>query len=469
MLPAIFVIAAFTTCTKKWEEHNATTDAALENNLFEAVSKTANLGKFTELLVKSGYDKVIQSSKNYTVWAPTDAALQSLSPAVIADSAQLRQFVGNHISNQSILAGGVQRLRMLNGKYIAIGPTTFDSATIVTPNRYASNGILHVIDKYVPRLDNTWEQVLKNTADAPLMRNFLLSLNRVVFDPTKATQIGTDPNTGLPVYDTASGAVIRNAFLDTVMNVSDEATEYTMILLTDNAYTTEFNKLSPWFKTSSPDSTNRLTGYWLVKDLVFKGAYTAAQLPDTLISQYGVKVPLNKSAITASYRTSNGVVHVMNQVNFALSNKFPPIIIQGESPTSFAASRDGNTFYRVRTNPNNGQQFRDILMQNYNFANYWIRYLVRNVPSMRYNAFWVAVNDVQTTPLWAQRLGIDNFTTTLPAKTVAYQDYSEVPLGQFTIANFKNVDLFVVGPTTASSTGGTNSITLDYIKLVPAF
>ena len=90
---------------------------------------------------------------------------------------------------------------------------------------------------------------------------------------------------------------------------------------------------------------------------------------------------------------------------------------------------------------------------------------------MRYNAFWVAVNDVQTTPLWSQRLAIDSTTNVanLPFVTVAYQNYTEVPLGQLSMANYRNLNLFVMGPTTASSSGGNNSIVLDYIKLVPAF
>ncbi len=474
LLAILLLATAFSACTKKWDDHNNTTDTALGANLAQAIAKTSGLTKFNDLLIKSGYDKIVSSSKTYTVWAPTDAALQALDPAIVSDTAKLRQFVGNHISNQSYTAvatSGEQRVQMLNGKYVVITPSKFDSANITTANGYASNGILHVIDKYVPYLDNIWDFINNNQTVASQMRSFLLSLNRPVFDPTKATQTGINPNTGEPVYDTASGLVIRNSFLDTVMNVRDESNLYTMILLDNNAYTTEFNKLSPWFKTSTTDSTTRLTGYWLVKDLVFKGTYTAEQLPDTLVSQYGVKVPVNKSAITASYRTSNGIVHVMSQVNFNLAYKFPPIFIQGETPTSFAADRNANTFYRIRTNPNNGQVFRDILMQNYNYASYWIRYLVRNLPSMRYNAYWVAVNDVQTTPLWQQRLGIGDPTTTtnLPYVTVAYQNYNEVSLGQFNLTSFRNLDLYVVGPNTASSTGGTNSISLDYIKLVPAF
>ncbi len=463
---------AFTTCNKKWDDHNAITDAAVANNLYQNISKTAGLSKFSQYLVATGYDKIIAGSKTYTVWAPNDAALASLDPAIVLDTAKLKLFVGNHISNQSYLSGGAdQRVAMLNGKYNRIGGSTFDSANIVTANLYAANGIYHVIDKFIPRYDNCWE-FMKNSSASPLQKAYFLSQDYNFFDASIATQTGVN-SLGFPVYDTASGTVKKNHFLEDVLDVNDEKNQYTLILMNDASFTTEYNKLSPWFKTGTVDSTNKLTSFWLTKDLVFKGAFAFAQLPDTLLSVSGVKVPINKPSIIASYKTSNGWVHVMSKVDFTLTYKFPPIYIQGETPTSFATTdRSANTFYRVRYNPVTAQNFSDILMQNYNYANYFIKYLVRNVASMRYNAFWVAVNDVQTTPLWQQRLAIDSSNsaaTNLPFVTVAYQNYNEVSLGQLNITNYRNVNLFVMGPTTASSSGGNNSIVVDYIKLVPAF
>ena len=161
----------------------------------------------------------------------------------------------------------------------------------------------------------------------------------------------------------------------------------------------------------------------------------------------------------------------MNQVNFTLAYKFPPIIIQGENPTAFSADRSNNTYYRVRFNPVTGLNFNDILLTNYNVANYWIQYRIKGLNSMRYNAYWVAVNDLQTTPLWNQRLGVDsvNNATNLPFVTVQYQNYNEVPLGQLNILNYRKADLYVIGPTTASTGGNVDAIVLDYIKLVAAF
>jgi len=478
ILMLVFLAAGyFIACNKKWEEHNQITDAAIANNLYQAISKNASLTKFSDLLVKSGYDKIIATSKTYTVWAPTDQALASLDASIVSDSAKLKAFVGNHIANLAFPTGGAdQRIAMLNGKYNLFAGNKFDSANISTANLYAANGVYHVIDKFIPRTDNCWEFVNNSTTYA-LFKAALTSLNYIYFDSTKATQIGANPITGAPIWDSTNAKIARNTFLDQVQNIADEANQYTLFVLADNAFTTEFNKLSPWFKTATnnTDSTNKLTSYYLIKDLAVKGAYSAAQLPDTLLSTFGVKIPINKTKIVASYKTSNGYVHVMSEVNFALAYKFPPIIIEGENPSGFATTdRSFYTYYRVRTNPNTGLTFKDILMQNYGYANYYIRYRLQGVPAMHYDVSWVAINDVQTSPLWAQRLAIDSSSNpSMPTsftKTIAYKDYSLVPLGQINLTNYrKNFDMFVIGPTTSSTVSGINSISLDYIKLTPAF
>ena len=475
----LLLVAAtyFVACNKKWDEHNEITDPAIANNLYQAISKNTGLAKFSDLLVKSGYDKVIATSKTYTVWVPTDQALATLDPAIVSDSAKLRAFVGNHIANLAYPTGAAdQRVPMLNGKYNLFAGSKFDSANITIANAYAANGVYHVIDKFIPRIDNCWEY-LNNSTAYPLFKTAVANLNYAFFDSTKATQIGSDPLTGAPIWDSTNAKLTRNNFLDQVQNIADEVNQYTLIMLADNSFTTEYDKLSPWFKTATnnADSTKNLASYHLIKDLAFKGSYSVAQLPDTLISTFGVKVPINKTKIIASYKTSNGYVHIMSQVDFNLLYKFPPIIIEGETPTAFATTDRGfYTYYRVRVNPNNGLTFKDILMQNYGFANYFINYRLRAIPAMRYNASWVAVNDVQTTPLWAQRLVVDSTSNlSMPAtftQTVAYKNYSEIALGQFNILTYRSTfNMYVIGPTSSSTVSGINSITLDYIKLTPAF
>lgn len=491
---SVVLAIAFYGCAKKFDNHDQTTDTNLTINLYQAISKTTGTTIFSGYLQKTGYDKILAGSKTYTVWVPTDAALASMDATVVADSTKLSQFVANHITNQAYTVGGAdQRIQMLNGKFILLSGAKFDSANITIPNQYAKNGLYHIIDKFIPRTNNIWEFINATTA-TPLMTKYLKSLNYYLFDPTKAIQKGVDPTTGLPIYDTTSGLVPKNQFLNgilqtpAVMDVSDESNLYTMFVLADNSFTTELAKLTPYFKTSTLDSTNNIASAYLVKDLAFKGSYAPTALPDTLVSQYGVKVPINKSNIVSATKTSNGWVYVMNQVSFNLNYKFPSIIVQGENPYSFSSSTSdfkNKTFYRIHTNPNTGATFNDILIINAGLASFWVNYRVPYVPSMRYNAYWVAVNDYQTVP-WTQKLAIDssNNPTYFPTyqkldslnkkvliagnRDSTYKTYYEVPLGQFTVANYRTLSLFAVSAATASTTSGAQ-LSLDYIRLEPAF
>ncbi|HEY1022695.1 MAG TPA: fasciclin domain-containing protein, partial [Flavisolibacter sp.] len=170
---------------KKWDDHNAVTDAALTKTLAQQISEAANLSTFSALLAKSGYDKVLASSKTFTVYAPANTALQNLDPAIVNDSARLRAFVENHIATQSYYTTAtdtVRRIPMLNGKYQNIQNKTIGEATIVQADTYVANGVLQVVDKALPVLSSTWETLASSSEIPAAQKAYMLSLFRNVFD-----------------------------------------------------------------------------------------------------------------------------------------------------------------------------------------------------------------------------------------------------------------------------------------------
>src|SRR6478735_1483116 len=104
----VFCLALCLLGCKKWEEHTALDNQDLAKTLLDEVSQRSNLSKFTEYLKKTGLDKELASSKTYTVWAPTNDALQNLDPTIVADSAKLRRFIANHIAYQSFFLRNAQ-------------------------------------------------------------------------------------------------------------------------------------------------------------------------------------------------------------------------------------------------------------------------------------------------------------------------------------------------------------------------
>ena len=464
-------------CTKEWDKHDAITDVQLTKTLMDQIDQNTNLSTFSGYIKKTGYDKIIASSKTFTVWAPTNAALQSLDQSVVADTVKLKQFVGNCIANQSYLTSAAQpslRVKTLNGKNITFTQTTFEEADITTANQYVGNGILHIVDKAILPKMNIWEFVNSATTVGLKQKAFLQALNYTYTDTTQATQTGVDPTTGKPILKPGTGAVNANSYLNTVADVSNEDKQYTFFVLADAAFDTERSKITRYFTTTGNygttglDSTSYLTSFNVVKDLTVNGLVTPALLKDTLLSVSNVKIPVNKSAILQTYNASNGIVYVMSSVPFRVTDKVPTVYIQGENPVSFARTdKNNNIQYRVRKDAN-GVVFNDIFIAGSGAgsltAQFYAQYLIKNLPAAQYKIYWRAFNDTGT--IFQQQLAFGtSLAATFPYTNVPLSSYAELSLGNYTQSKYGDQNMFMLGAN--NTTTGTNSITFDYIKLVP--
>jgi uncharacterized surface protein with fasciclin (FAS1) repeats len=450
------------------------------------INKNPDLSTFSSYLVKTGLDKVVASSKNFTIWAPTNLALANLDPAIVNDTAQLKKYVSYHISNQSYLTSNANPLltiRTLNGKNILFTKTKFEEANILIADRYVGNGILHTIDMAtVPKL-NAWEYL--NQSATSLQKTFLISQNYLSFDPTKAEVKGIDPVTGLPIYREGTGYVPKNYFLNQT-DISNEDQKYTFIILTDEAFSAEQLKLKKYYTYNRIDTlltpamnvlnnilnTDGKTNGAITKDLAFKGDYTIENLPDTLTSNDSVKIHLDKNAIVETHKVSNGVVYVMSRIDYKMSSKIKPVIIQGEYPNANMGSY-GTRGTLMSRDPNTAVDFRELYYFNTGKASYWVRYQAY-ANTVTYKVYWRAIRNFDLTAvapavvvMFPQRLafGTTDLLAAFPYKQVELSTYNEVYLGDYTPTGYGILDTYLVGATT--TVNGTNSLVLDYIKMVP--
>jgi hypothetical protein len=124
----------------------------------------------------------------------------------------------------------------------------------------------------------------------------------------------------------------------------------------------------------------------------------------------------------------------MSKIDVQPSSKFKTILIEAENYTGTSHDRRGNTYFRDRYNTLTGKDFRDMLVLNHGVALFNVRYNLTDVPSIRYKAYWVAVNDFQTAT-YTQKLGIgDPNSATFAYTTIALNNFSEVYLGEFVSA-----------------------------------
>ena len=127
-----------------------------------AIAVNAESGEFDELIAavdRAGLLGVLDGRRQFTVFAPTDAAFENLYDALNVDGVDdisvgtLRAVLLHHVSPGERFSGDVlasTRIRTLNRDFvfpsIQGGSAYVDGARILIPDVNASNGVIHVID-----------------------------------------------------------------------------------------------------------------------------------------------------------------------------------------------------------------------------------------------------------------------------------------------------------------------------------
>lgn len=509
----------FSACTKKWDDHTAIIDPESSGTLLEEIQRNPDLSKFSEYLTKTGYDNIISSSKSFTVWAPTNEALSKVDASEIGTDEKLKLFVGNHIADLSFQTTQLQeeyiRVKTLNGKNVTFSATTVDGAPIVKADVYVGNGVLHTISSaIIPKL-SAWEYLLSTST---LQKQALQSFNYTYIDFATAEEIGINPTTGKPIYKEGTGIVQANRFLnrsfvETVngvsavktTDISDENGLFTYVVLTDDAFRAEALKLSKYYALGSQDSTDSITRFSVVKDLAFRGILNADNFPASVYSiGDSVRFHLSKSAIVETHQVSNGVVYVMNSINYDLMGgldnfdrftKIKPILIEGESASNSTDFLSVKTNSRPTRRAPDGSVFTQLLVQNHGTNTYWVRYRPNVVNSIKYKVYWRVVRDYNLVPAAGatdlvyskMRLAFKSVNPVVPPFSyidkpgvvkdgnIYSPDYTDYYLGEFTPDKYYSktlksgtegaLPIYLVGNNV--TTNGQTDLLLDYIKMVP--
>ncbi len=486
------LVLALWSCKDPWEEHLKVTEGVPTESLLEMLQNNAELSEFTGLLLDLGWQEELESTKSYTIWAPNDDAMAEIDLADLADSAALAMFVNNHIIFGAYPYYSpdkkIYQLKPFSGKIIYFDNEngTIENANLLEPyDRVCTNGILHVIDKPLTPIPNVWE-IIETTEFAPKHVEYLKGLSGMVFDPSIISPIGVDPATGKPVYDTLSGMLWSNKFLVEVRDLMNEDSLSTILLVDDPVFEAEYAKYWPWFRLSDSLESNEFTRWMVARDFVFRGKLEKEEMPDTLVSLYGIKIPFDRHSIQKTYEASNGMVYVMTSCDVLLEEKIPPTIVQGEDTTAIVhTSASGQTgFTRPIEMASGGFDF----VLDYHGANPGhIKYHAGNLVAGWYDFYWVAVNDFNgsyrnpdPSLVLEQQLAFvklignnpedeDNWKEPVPLMVEmtqvvdsTYATAREVYVGNFYFNSYQDVWLQVTG-------SGRNTICLDYLKAVPRF
>ncbi len=455
-------------CKDKWDVHNDVENVDNTVDLAQKLAAQSNLSVFNGYLKSTGYDKLLASSQNYTVWAPTNTALATLDPAIVNDAAKLKDFVANHIALSTVPVSKKEndtlRIKLLNNKFATIIGLKFEESNIAGASQFVKNGVLHTLDAAIPTKLNIWDYMLTST-DAPLQTEFTRNLSITVIDTANATIIGYN-SLGNPIFAPNPPTVARNTYWVNVADLRDESQQFTYFMLQDAAFNSETAKIATYYPSIFANSS---ASYYVVRDLTVKGLYPVDKLPDTLISVKGVKVPINRSTIVKTYRASNGIVHVVNALPFRVKDKVPEFKIEGERPISFSATK--TILYRTKLD-DLGKSYSDIEVYNHAYSEYGVFYTKTNLPVVKYKVYARATSgasgDSQVAN-FTQRYFFYNNTTL--AYTLFYThlvtplNYAEQYCGEYTPDQFGNLQFKLTSAATTAI--NQNTLILDYLRFEP--
>ena len=322
-LSLFFIVLAIGlfSCNDNYDEHYSYKKGEKsELNVFDFIKSKEELSTFANMLELSGYADTLSRAQSYTVFAPTNDALKNVD---LTDVENLKRMVGNHLASHTLTTSTT--LRGFNGKYLSLykeeGKYFFFNkntyATVTEANLLTKNGIVHILDKYLPYEFNIWEYI-HGTAGMDSLSTFINSMNVTEFDREQS-------------YD-AGGVFIDSVFttrnrIYNLGNINSENWAYTALLPTNEAWIKAYDKIFPFYRSLSKTTGGvtqtgierqiERTKWAIVQDFLFHDYINVPTQRDSLISTSGTKfyTPDYLFQGTSKVLLSNGYGYVTNAMN----------------------------------------------------------------------------------------------------------------------------------------------------------
>lgn len=317
----------FSSCENEaYNEHYKRTYIAESNlKITEYLQGQSNLSTFYDMLVESGYDKVLSSPQTYTLWVPENAALVDFDRS---DPVNVERLVKNHFARfvYSSNSDEAERIEVASFKvHEFIGGTnpSFGGMNI-KESILTQNGVIYVLENYVPFRPNIFEY-LGDANGFDSLYNYIAGQNIKVFDSIRSTVIGTDPETGARFYDSVSNDV--NWIFELYGDLDLEDSIYTALFLDNQAWSSAYDSIVSYYKSFREDSIaiqKYFTQKTIVKDLFYRGELTNITMFDSIRSTSGFVLhnPMEIFEGATQKQVSNGTVYEVNKYNIKASDSF---------------------------------------------------------------------------------------------------------------------------------------------------
>lgn len=238
---------------------DASAEPSADKTLWENIKANANLSDFAEVLEKVGYDKVLNASHTYTVWAPVNGSFDKDSLFSLSESKIIKEFVKNMVANYSHQETDFNdtTVFMLNEKLLKFhgkntSSMTFDGQSLVanaesTAYNYPSiNGILYTVSKPSTFRSNGYEVISDVKDKAGKFYDMIMKYHTETLDEKNSVK-GEIVN-GLQVYDD-SVLIVSNTYTEGSLRskIACEDSLYTVLIPNDEAWTEAYDRIKKYY------------------------------------------------------------------------------------------------------------------------------------------------------------------------------------------------------------------------------
>ena len=256
------VALTFMACSDTWDDHYDKRGEGMNDaTLWQAIKQNGNLSNFAKVVQACGYDKALNSSQVFTVFAPTndqfsaqeadeliDAYNAEKGKVTEDDNTVIKEFIQNHLAmyNHSISDLSNDSLLLMNGKNITLSASSFGNNTILSKNEHYSNGILFTIQGRAQYFPTVFEYLRKD-ADLDSIANFFYNSRfyRKEFVPGRSVAGGLE--NGKTVY-LDSVFVQQNDLWDYLWAyTNEEDSTYWMVVPTNQEWKKLIEEYEPYF------------------------------------------------------------------------------------------------------------------------------------------------------------------------------------------------------------------------------
>ena len=299
------VALTFMACSDTWDDHydkkgEGTNDATL----WQAITQNGNLSNFAKVVQACGYDKALNSSQVFTVFAPTNDNFSAQeAEELIAgynaekgkvmddDNTVIKEFIQNHIAmyNHSVSPMRDDSLVMMNGKNMFLTSGSFGGNQILSSNVHYNNGVLFTIQGKAQYFPTVFEYLRKD-ADLDSIASFFYNTRfyRKEFVPGRSVAGGLE--NGKTVY-LDSVFVQQNDLWDMLWAyTNDEDSTYWQVVPTNQVWKKLIEEYEPYFNYDNNTPFRDSMAYTMPRMAIVDGTTfsrtlnTDAHLTDSALS-----------------------------------------------------------------------------------------------------------------------------------------------------------------------------------------